>query len=574
MKHGAGTTGTHGQLVMGRYRIVRRLAKGGMGVVYLARIEGAEGFVRPAVIKRMLPDLVSDDEMVRLFVREARILSDMRHPGIVSVLDFAVEHDAYLMALEYVHGYHVGRWSKYLHLLGRAFDAQLAAYVVAQVLDALDYAHGRTDENGRALGIVHRDISPSNVLLDVEGRVRLLDFGVARVATEDPTESNRVGDLSVKGKFAYLAPELLQGTRPSVASDVYACGVVLHELLRGGNEFRHRDPAQTLQRVLMHDLSPIGAWRDDVPAGMDEVLRRATHRDPTRRFENAAAMASALRDLLGVPERVVEMRLREAVCNDFHGGLPERLGLPSLNELERSWREAADSDDRKTPLSEIASQPPTVLAKPEPEVTPPTVVSERERQRWWTTAILGVVAAAGLAVGVYAVWSGTDAGASPVVVVDRQGPQAPGPSAEGERSRWADRFPEEDQGAGSEASAASQDAAAAIGAALDAGRTRGRVPPTHDTASRLTWSFHRRRSAVQHCFAEHASAAAGRPEMAVRFQVDADGRVQRAELLPPTVSATPLGRCLLEVARGTDFGPQRESLSFRIPIRIREPGQD
>src|SRR5690606_4007917 len=179
-----------GQGVMGRYRIVRRLAVGGMGVVYLARIEGAKGFVRPAVIKQMLPELVGDEELVGLFVREARILSELRHPGIVSVLDFAVEDDAPLMALEYVHGYHAGNWLKYLRRKREPFDPSLALHVVIKVLDALSYVHTRTDERGRSLGIVHRDVSPSNVLIDVDGRVRLLDFGVARVGSEDVTASD------------------------------------------------------------------------------------------------------------------------------------------------------------------------------------------------------------------------------------------------------------------------------------------------------------------------------------------------------------------------------------------------
>jgi serine/threonine-protein kinase len=561
-----GTTGAHGQLVMGRYRIVRRLAKGGMGVVYLARVEGAEGFVRPAVIKRMLPDLVADDEMVRLFVREARILSGMRHPGIVSVLDFAVEQDAYLMALEYVHGYHVGRWLKYLHLRGRAFDPQLAAYVVAQVLDALDYAHQRTDERGRPLGIVHRDISPSNIVLDVEGRVRLLDFGVARVATEDPTESNRVGDVSVKGKFAYMAPELLQGLRPSVASDVYACGVVLHELLRGGNEFRHRDPAQTLQRVLIHELSPIEAWRDDVPEGATELIRRATHRDPARRYPSAAAMAAALRELLDAPERAVEARLREAVRADFCGGLPERLGLPTLDELEQSWREVGEEGDGlgPEPVTEVPSQPPTVPAKPVPGESPPERPAAGAR---WTTGLLGVVAAAALAVGLYSIWAQEDGPPSPVIVVDRpeanEPPRARAPTEEPPADASAPDAPPRDVGP----EVGPGDAGAA--APADARAREPRRP--HDTASRLTWRFHRRRRAVERCFTAHAASASGQPQLSVRFHVDAEGRVERAELVPAAVGETPLGQCLLEVARETDFGPQRGPLRFRIPIRVRGP---
>lgn len=521
-----------GQVVMGRYRIVRRLAQGGMGVVYLARTEGAKGFVRPAVIKQMLPDLAADEELVRLFVREARILSELRHPGIVSVLDFAVEGDAYLMALEYVHGYHAGHWLKYLRRKRETFEPALAIHVVIKVLDALSYVHGRLDEHGRPLGIVHRDVSPSNVLIDVEGRVRLVDFGVARIGSDDTATSDS-GGVTIKGKFAYLAPELLRGEPPSIASDVFACGVVLHELLSGRNELRASSPTETLQRVMRHALSSLEIARGELPAGIDAAIRRATAREPSERFGSAGEMAAALRALGGASERELEARLGEAARKAFEGGLPDMLGLPSLAALERAWRDPSDvSLDVVVELEPDRSRAVTV---PEPDRRQRTIA----RGRWrWAAGALGSIALAALGI---AVFHEREPASGAVVVVDPRSVDPPA-SAEPPRSR-----------------STAEDAPAE-----PSSTTEESTPP--DPAAQVTRAFRGRRAAVERCFAEHAMDAL---EVSIRFRIDREGRVERADVLPASVARTALGECLREVARQTDFGPQRAPMSFRIPITVR-----
>src|SRR5947209_14846010 len=184
-----------GRVVLGRYRIVRMLAQGGMGVIYLARSEGAAGFVRPIVVKRILSDLISDESIVNHFKREARIMSNLRHPGIVSVIDFGQEARSYLMVLDYVHGFHAGRWQKFVRTTRGPFPAELAVQIVLAVLDALHYAHTLADADGRVLGIVHRDVSPSNVLLEVDGHVKLADFGIARMQTESTDVRTEAGTI-------------------------------------------------------------------------------------------------------------------------------------------------------------------------------------------------------------------------------------------------------------------------------------------------------------------------------------------------------------------------------------------
>src|SRR4051794_4453575 len=149
-----------GRVLLGRYRVVRELAKGGMGVVYLARAEGAVGFVKPVVIKLVLPEHASDDRFLAMFVREAQILAHLRHPSVVDVLEFGEQDGAYVMVLEYVRGYHLGQWSRYLKLKQRQIPIEILLQIIIDVLDALHHAHDTTHPDGTSMRIVHRDVSP------------------------------------------------------------------------------------------------------------------------------------------------------------------------------------------------------------------------------------------------------------------------------------------------------------------------------------------------------------------------------------------------------------------------------
>ena len=217
--------------------MVRSIGRGGMGLIYLARLEGAAHFVKPVVVKRAAPDLLAKEpSLLQVMGREARIMSHLHHPSIVSVVDFAEEEGSYLLVLDYVHGYHLGQWHRFMRGTGRAFPADVAIHIVCLVLDALHYAHTIVGPDGIALGIVHRDVSPGNVLLDVDGHVQLADFGIARMHSDQTETTDQPG--LIKGKFAYMAPELLSRASPNPVTDVYAAAVVLHELLTGRNELR------------------------------------------------------------------------------------------------------------------------------------------------------------------------------------------------------------------------------------------------------------------------------------------------------------------------------------------------
>ncbi|MGF1465886.1 MAG: protein kinase [Sandaracinaceae bacterium] len=555
-------------LVLGRYRIVKRLASGGMGVVYLARIEGAKGFARPAVIKRMLPSLTHDEELVGLFVREAQILSNLRHPGIVGVLDFESERDSYLMALEYVHGYHVGHWLRFHREREEPFDAELALFVMVQVLEALDYVHHLTDAEGQHRGIVHRDISPSNILIDVEGHVRLLDFGVARMMGD--ATSVKEGEVSLKGKFPYLAPELLNQGEPSPASDIYACGVVLHELLVGQNEFKRPDATETLRRVLLHQLSSVEEVRHDVPRGLDRILRIATAREPKNRYERGSEFAAELRTLLRASDTDLRAKLKAGARRDFLGDLPILLKLEPLDDLERAWRNPKSARDLSwppvrqprgsSPGAEGASELPTETSYEGPAAGGGGGVP-------WFTLLFGLLAVAGLGVGITALAvsrAARDAAPAPVVIVQQQRVDEPAAAEAAPRDDRADAPSREEAATQDEQGPPPQEESRPERSR----RERSRRGP--DRAALLTRTFNRQQGAIRSCFEANPLLGAGeRPRVSIRFTVGSDGHVQAAELSPPEVARSSVGSCLLRVARATEFGPQPEAVAFRIPITVR-----
>ncbi len=334
--------GLSGRLALGRYRVIRELARGGMGMVYLGRIEGAAGFSKPVVIKRVLSHVDENKGAREQFIREARLLSELHHPNIVGVLDFGEEDDGYLMILEYVHGFHIGQWLKYALSRGERLHWEFALLVVSRVLSALHYAHNRIGPDGKKNAIIHRDVSPGNVLIDLQGNVRLLDFGIAR-ATDDEEAKTQNG--IVKGKLPYIAPEIYRSASASPESDVYSTGVMLYQLLSGHNPFSAKDMSAIIGRVLEHVPPPISTLRDDLPPGIDSVVARALVKDPRKRFQSAQEFASALMSLLSCSEAELVDQMRAAVAIEFSDEMAHVLGVPSLTELDAAWRASADDPD-------------------------------------------------------------------------------------------------------------------------------------------------------------------------------------------------------------------------------------
>jgi len=555
------------RLLLGRYRIVRLLATGGMGAVYLARVEGAAGFARPVVVKRILSDLTDSTDDRAQFIREAQILSNFQHPGIVNVIDFGKVEGAYLMVLEYVHGYHLGQWLKYVTQDGRWLPWESCIHVMLNVLGALHYAHTYTRTDGTSAGVIHRDISPSNILLDIDGNVRLADFGIARMQGDQTARQDTVDNI-FRGKLSYAAPELFANENANPSTDIYSCGVVLYQLLSGSNPFGATEASDILNRVLTLVPPKIGSLRTDVPRELDEVVSKAIAKSPNDRYASARDIAAALRNLLDRPEADIAAETTEMIRRDFTGDLAAVLNLQSLEELDSAWRKS--NGRSMAPLR--SSMPPTVRLKmpggqiKQDDLTVPAALFVQQAAanavpHTGRKLVLTVVAAGLLAAGVAAAITlsmrsqGSPTGPRYLIVESSADSRTPGEP---------EKPPAESRNAPStEAPAPS----VSVGS-TSAGPTRSNNKP-RDPLSDLSRTLAKRQSAIQNCFQSSVQTGGGSPQISVRFSIDTQGKVLSAAVRPESLSVTPLGSCLQRVARSTDFGPQEKSMTFSIPITAR-----
>ena len=281
----------------GRYILLEAIGKGGMAEVFRAVSHGVEGFQRVFVIKRILKEKSASKEFIEMFVNEARISALLNHPNVVQIYDFGQIGGSYFLTMEYLRGKDLLTLLRQLHSSNRAIDAGTAAYIAQQVAAGLHYAHSLTAAGGRGLKIVHRDVSPSNIMLLRQGGVKLLDFGIAKASTDIRKHgTTQVGLL--KGKLSYLSPEQLKAGQIDGRSDVFALGVVLWECLTGKRLFFDKTDFQTMRNVIERPIPPPSTQRSDLPAALDYIVVRALERDLDRRYPDAKAMVEDLESFL------------------------------------------------------------------------------------------------------------------------------------------------------------------------------------------------------------------------------------------------------------------------------------
>jgi serine/threonine-protein kinase len=262
-----------------------------MGEVWLARLDGAADFSRRVVIKRLLSHLDDDPEFLSRFIDEARIAAGLSHANIVPVLDLGQDDDGLFLVMEWVDGWDLRKLLRTLDARGERLPDALGLLVAAELASALGYAHGTRDASGAAQHIVHRDVSPSNVLISRAGDVKLTDFGIASARSR--IARSHTGQL--RGKFAYMSPEQASGAQVDHRSDQYALGALLHELLTGAKAFDGDADVEVLDRVRAGDHEPLRALRPDLPPDVLAIVERAMGFDPTDRFADTHALESALR---------------------------------------------------------------------------------------------------------------------------------------------------------------------------------------------------------------------------------------------------------------------------------------
>ncbi|MCA9667704.1 MAG: serine/threonine protein kinase [Myxococcales bacterium] len=327
----------------GRYVLLERLGYGGMAEVFVARTQSIGGFEKLLAIKRLLPFCTEDEQTVELLADEAKITVRLTHPNIVQVFDFGRVKQSYYIAMEFVDGLDLKSLVQIDELTSEPLPIDVALLVAISILDALDFAHNRADEHGETLGIIHRDVSPHNVLISRHGQVKLTDFGVARARIS--SHVSIVGDI--RGKFSYMPPEQACGGEIDQRVDVFAAGAILYELLAGKQPYRSASSGEQMA-LLNQKLVPPSALVDDIPPELDAITVKALEKDPANRFDSAKAFANALRDQLeryypsdplGPQQalaRLVERRLRE---DEEHHHIDGDAEGPKMTLADYSARE-------------------------------------------------------------------------------------------------------------------------------------------------------------------------------------------------------------------------------------------
>ena len=273
-----------------RYRVIDRLASGGMAEVFIAESAGIEGFKKKVAIKRVLPHLSEKKRFIAMFLDEARLSAHLSHSNVVQVFDIGVGDNTYFIVMEYVNGADLKQVIKYIRDQGKKFPIEAALYICAKMCEGLAYAHECKGEHGELLNVVHRDISPPNVLVSEHGEIKIVDFGLAKASTQ--LEKSEAG--IIKGKFSYLAPEAAHGHEVDARADIFAVGIMLWEMLAGRRLFQGKSDYETVKQVQEARVPPISQINPEADQHLESILARALARDRDKRYGSARALGHDL----------------------------------------------------------------------------------------------------------------------------------------------------------------------------------------------------------------------------------------------------------------------------------------
>lgn len=513
------------KLLLGRYRVVRLLAEGGMGQVYLARIEGAEGFTRPVVVKVMRLEMRATEEGNRLFRREAQILSKMQHPAISNIIDFGIEDGAHIMVLEYLHGYPISRWVDFRFAKNLTIPVDVCLFIVRRILDALHYAHHFDAEEGNVVEIVHRDVAADNVILDRKGFVYLLDFGIASISGPERPATSSSGVF--RGKLGYSAPETLEGAPATPQADQYSAAVLLVELLTLETPFFSESMGETVHRMMSEAPPKVAERRSDCPEGLDEALARALSKKPAERFESVRGLSRVLRHFQQEDDEEVAADLKNMIQADFEE-LPNVVAVEPLRVREEALARIFPSLDSAALDGAVGAGTRSGLIS----TTPAPPEKGTNRLLWALVLVAGLIA---LALGaVVALLS--NRGDEQVVVVGGEQNAAPAVDAPAQEPENTPSPPLEQQ---------------------------------LTSEQQLSRAIQQNGTAFESCFVSHLELAEKNPEATLHFTIHAKSPLTDVEVEPAAVAESALGTCLKRAASGVRFPELDERLSFRIPVRAR-----
>ncbi|MCC7382544.1 MAG: serine/threonine protein kinase [Deltaproteobacteria bacterium] len=357
---GAATPNTTGELrqlgagqTLGRYTLIRRVATGGMAEVYAARTHGISGFEKKVAIKKILPQFSLNERFIDMLVDEAKITVSLTHPNIAQVYELGLEGDTYYIVMEYVDGRPLNRLLQKIDARGHlSMPLEHAVHIMVEVTKGLHHAHNQRDARGNPLSIVHRDVSPQNVLVAYSGDVKLIDFGIARA--EGRAQQTTAG--TIKGKLRYLAPEIARGEEPDHRADIFCCGIVLFELLTGEAMFAPRTDVEAIEMASQAKVRSPRLSNPAVPRELEDIVMRALESDRETRYQTAKVLYTDLRRFLNQHyPAYVGSELGDYMQQLFSGEIEEDRRLDTLAEkvIEKSTG-GTPRDERSPAIEAIA----------------------------------------------------------------------------------------------------------------------------------------------------------------------------------------------------------------------------
>jgi serine/threonine-protein kinase len=365
----------------GRYEILGRIAFGGMAEIFLGRENLSVGATRMLVIKRILPQVADDPAFVEMFLDEARLAIQLSHPNICHIYEFGEIEGTYFIAMEWIHGAPLGK------IIRRARDTrgiapELVVKILVQVAEALEYAHNARDQSGQPLDIVHRDVTPHNIMVSYGGQVKLLDFGIAKATSASTKTEAGV----VKGKFAYMSPQQCLGRDIDARSDVFALGICLYEALTGRSLYQRDTDYETMKAVIEEPVPSIRATRPELPVELDAIVQRALQKSVDDRWSSAGQMQQALEDWLASIGRAVPASKVADLMTDLFREEVLRGPLLDSTPFGQSFKRvrATEQTAAGTPSAARALQPSALSASADarfesrvtdPDAIPPVVPS-------------------------------------------------------------------------------------------------------------------------------------------------------------------------------------------------------
>lgn len=351
----------------GRYTLLKKLGAGGMGEVFLAQPIGSESTDHFVVVKTLLPLLAQNEKLVEMFLEEAKFASQLEHPNICRVLDVGLTDGILFMALEFIRGVDLEGLQRKAASTGTSIPVPMAVRIIADAARGLDHAHKLTDENGRLLGLVHRDVSPHNLLVSFDGKVKVIDFGLAK--TVGLAHHSHGGTL--KGKFAYMSPEMVKDERIDLRVDVFALGIVLHELLSGQRLFRKDSDVATLAAIIQCEVPRLSEINPSVPPALDEIVFKALAKERPRRYQSAAELTDALDVFSETYGGNKSVDLGKWMRTQYHQELREQAAKGILHDAPKGPVMAARSHSSEIGIaSQVIARQDAIAHPAEPEPAP------------------------------------------------------------------------------------------------------------------------------------------------------------------------------------------------------------